>query len=496
VEASALSAPAGLHRTSVSSRLLVLRSDEQLVALFRQGNDDAFGVIHDRYRQRLFAYARQMLGGSRSDAEDVLQDVFLRAYRALRADDRPISLRAWLYRVAHNRCVDHLRRPTPAAADVFDVSRSPLHDPLAEAEQREELARLVRDVRRLPEQQRSALLMREMDGMSYAELADALDTTVPAIKSLLVRARIGLVEAIEARDADCADIRHDLAASFDRGVRATGKARRHVRECSACATYRAQLREVRHGFAALSPSPAPAGIFAKLLGFGGAGSGAAAGSSGAVMGGGAAAVSATKVAAVVCCAAALTGGAANRVKEFVAPTHHRAAVHHRHAAPAAPAAAHRIAPSGRPALTPAARQGLLVATGHARLRHHLSASGMPEDLAPIRPDERRLAAEQKASTGGQAGPDEDTSPTDSTPTSSSDTTTSGPLTSLLDPTGASGSPSGSSGTGSSGSSSSGSSTDSSSSSGSSASASSASTDSGSGSSTPSGSDQDSPPPSG
>ena len=61
-----------------------------------------------------FAYTRQMLGGSRSDAEDVLQDVFLRAYGALRNDDRPVTLRAWLYRVAHNRCIDHLRRPRPA----------------------------------------------------------------------------------------------------------------------------------------------------------------------------------------------------------------------------------------------------------------------------------------------------------------------------------------------------------------------------------------------
>ena len=67
------------------------------------------------------------------------------------------------------------------------------------------------DVGRLPEHQRSALLMREIDGMSYADLAGALDVTVPAVKSLLVRARIGLVEAAEARDADCAEIRHDLA---------------------------------------------------------------------------------------------------------------------------------------------------------------------------------------------------------------------------------------------------------------------------------------------
>ena len=141
----------------------------------------------------------------------MLQDVFVRAYGALRADDRAINLRAWLYRVAHNRCIDHLRRPVPPAADIFEMSRKPLHDPIEEAQRREDLAQLVADVGRLPEQQRSALLMREIDGMSYADLAGALDVTVPAVKSLLVRARIGLVEAAEARDADCAEIRVDLA---------------------------------------------------------------------------------------------------------------------------------------------------------------------------------------------------------------------------------------------------------------------------------------------
>src|SRR3954447_23513552 len=135
MEASALHAPSGLGRITAHGPLLRLRSDDQLVALFRMGYDDAFRVIHDRYRQRLFAYTRQMLAGSRSDAEDALQDVFLRAYGALRQDDRPVTLRAWLYRVAHNRCVDQLRRPLPAAVDLFDLMRGPsLHDPLEETE--------------------------------------------------------------------------------------------------------------------------------------------------------------------------------------------------------------------------------------------------------------------------------------------------------------------------------------------------------------------------
>ena len=288
--------------------LLRLRSDEQLVAAFRAGSDEAFNVIHDRYRQRLFAYTRQMLGGSRSDAEDALQDVFLRAYNALRVDGRPLALKAWLYRVAHNRCVDHLRRPVPAPADIFDAGRSPMPDPLAEAERRDDLRRLVADVRRLPEQQRSALLMRELEGLSYAELADALDVTVPAVKSLLVRARMGLVEAAEARDTACSEIRTDLTLSFGRGVRASAKARRHMRECSGCQEYRSNLRGVRTQLGALTPvGHTPLGFLAKVIGLGG---GSAATGGGVVaVGGGAAVTTTAKVAAIVCCAAITAGGA-------------------------------------------------------------------------------------------------------------------------------------------------------------------------------------------
>ena len=316
MEASALHAPS-VTRVPLGAPLLRLRSDEQLLALFRAGNDDAFGVIHDRYRQRLFAYARQMLSpGSRQDAEDVMQDVFVRAYGALRADEREVNIRAWLYRVAHNRCIDHLRRPTPPAAEIFEMSRKPLHDPIEEAQRREDLTRLVEDVGRLPEQQRSALLMREIDGMSYADLADALDVTVPAVKSLLVRARVGLVEAAEARDADCCEIRDDLMASYDKGVKASGRARKHMRSCAGCRDYRTALRGMRRSFAALTP--VGAGLFGSIaasvgLGGGGAAAGGAAagggGAAAAAAGGTLATATACKVAAVVCTAALTAGGA-------------------------------------------------------------------------------------------------------------------------------------------------------------------------------------------
>jgi RNA polymerase sigma factor (sigma-70 family) len=332
VEASALQAPVGFARLSLSAPLLRLRSDEQLVALFRAGNEEAFRVIHDRYGPRLFAYARQMLAGSRQDAEDAIQDVFVRAYSSLRANDRPIALRAWLYRVAHNRCIDHLRRPVPPSADVFDVSRAPIADPLAEAERREDLKRLVEDVRRLPTQQRSVLLMRELEGLPYSELAEAMDVSVAAVKSLLVRARMGLVESAEARDTECSEIRHDLSIAHGRGVRANGRARRHLRDCEGCREYRSELRRVQKSFAALTPVAGPLGLLAKL-GLGGGGGGATAGG-GAVVGGGAAAtggltaggsiagaagaaLTATKVAVVVS-AVVVAGGSAVKVEQKVA----------------------------------------------------------------------------------------------------------------------------------------------------------------------------------
>jgi RNA polymerase sigma factor (sigma-70 family) len=353
VEASAVHHPAALGRLPITAPLLRLRSDEQLVAHFRAGNDDAFGVLHDRYRQRLFAYVRQMLSSApRQDAEDVLQDVFVRAYGALRADRREMNVRAWLYRVAHNRCIDQMRRPAPPPAELFEVSRKPLHDPVEEAQRREDLARLVQDIARLPEQQRSALLMREIDGMSYAHLAAALDVTVPAVKSLLVRARVGLVEAAEARDADCVEIREELVSAYDRGVKAPGRARKHMRNCAPCSEYRTALRGVQRSFAALSPiALGPAALTAKLLGLGGASGGAAAGGTaaaggsaagGALAGGGIATATACKVAAVVC-TAAITAGGAVEAQHIV--RQHQQPPPARIAAPAAAPAVTRAAPA-------------------------------------------------------------------------------------------------------------------------------------------------------
>ena len=319
------------HERAAQSRLLRLGTDDQLVALFRSGYDEAFETIHDRYHAPLFGYARQLLRHSNADAEDAVQEVFWRASRSLRKDDREIVLRPWLYRVAHNYCFDQLRRPELQLCDLQDICRSPHRDPALEAEQRESFRRLVTDLERLPDQQRSALLMH-IDGLRYVEIADALGISAFAVKSGVNRARGNLRAANEAREAACADIRADLDRAHARKVRMSGRSRRHLSDCTACTTYKADLRRADQTMNSLAP--ADPGMFAgltKLLGIGG----------GAAAGGGSVAATtisvsapiAAKMTAIVCCAV-LVGSGANGLRENAAQPP-RAAVHgQEHAGPA------------------------------------------------------------------------------------------------------------------------------------------------------------------
>jgi RNA polymerase sigma-70 factor, ECF subfamily len=174
-----------------------LAPDEQLVDLVRAGDDRAFVAIHERYESRLLAYARQLLGGAHHDAEEVVQDAFVRALNALRADDREMALKAWLYTIVRNRTLDVLRRPVrttdiePHAAVLRDGSGDP-HERFARAE---ELDALVAGLKRLPERQRTALVMHEMGGASHRAIARRLDVTTGGSKALVSRARAGLAQA-------------------------------------------------------------------------------------------------------------------------------------------------------------------------------------------------------------------------------------------------------------------------------------------------------------
>src|SRR3954464_7579435 len=98
------------------SRLLNLETDDRLVALTRQGHEAAFEVLVERYEKRLLVFCRNMLRSS-EDARDMVQDVFANAHRAMLPAARPTHVKAWLYRIARNRCLNYLRRPQPEGVD-------------------------------------------------------------------------------------------------------------------------------------------------------------------------------------------------------------------------------------------------------------------------------------------------------------------------------------------------------------------------------------------
>ena len=211
------------------SPLLRFQDDEQLVALTRKGHQHAFDALVERYQSRLLGFCRQMLG-STEDAEDVLQEVFVAAYNAMVADERPIAVRPWLYRIARNRCLNHLRKPTADGQDTMDTHPHMNGvTTLERVQNREEFRNLLSDVGKLPETQRSALLLREIDAMSYEEIAQAMDTTVPGVKSLLVRARIALAESSQARQLTCDDVRLELAEAAEGIAKVSGPVRRHMK---------------------------------------------------------------------------------------------------------------------------------------------------------------------------------------------------------------------------------------------------------------------------
>ncbi|HEY5941882.1 MAG TPA: sigma-70 family RNA polymerase sigma factor [Solirubrobacterales bacterium] len=310
MEASALSHASRSGLLARRSPLLKLQGDEKLIAMARAGNPGAFEAIVDRYQGRLLGFCRQMLN-STEDAEDVLQEVFVNAYRAMLADEREINLRPWLYRIARNRCLNHLRKPKAEAQETMDMV--PEVDAASTAERvhnREEFRQILSDVNKLPETQRAALLLREMDALSYEEIAAAMDTTVPSVKSLLVRARISLTEGSQARQLTCGEVRLELAEAAEGLRKASAPVRRHVRECDECADFRSQIRTTDKALAALSPiGPLLAlkGFILGKLGFGGsAGAGAASGA-GATSGAGAAGAGAI---GSVGAAAAIGGGSA------------------------------------------------------------------------------------------------------------------------------------------------------------------------------------------
>ncbi|HZH24708.1 MAG TPA: RNA polymerase sigma factor [Solirubrobacteraceae bacterium] len=312
---------AGVAGTHARSPLLRLQSDERLIALIRRGNHHAFEALVARYQSRLLAFCRHMLS-SREDAEDVLQEVFAAAFNAILADRREINVRPWLYRIARNRSLNHMRKTQAVGVDSMDVHLSEHGLTTADkVHKREEFRQLMSDVGELPETQRTALLLREIDALSYEQIAEAMETTIPSVKSLLVRARVSLAEAAEARLLSCDEVREELGEVAEGLRRTTAPARRHLRSCERCQLFRKQLRHTNRALAAIFPV-GPLLLLKKALlahagtaAAGGGGAAAASGGAAAAGAGGAgllqagAGALASKAAAGLTAAAIVTAGA-------------------------------------------------------------------------------------------------------------------------------------------------------------------------------------------
>ena len=307
------------------SPFLKLQSDEKLVQLTRRGNQAAYEALVARYDARLLGFTRHMLG-SREDAEDVVQETFAAAFNAMVADDRPINVKPWLYRIARNRSLNHLRRNTAIAVDSFDHHVAEHGQTTADkVHKREDFRQLMADVQDLPETQRTALLLREIDALSYDQIAESMETTVPSVKSLLVRARVGLAEAAEARKLSCEEVREELGEVAEGLKRMSPPVRRHLRECDRCSAFRQSIKDTNKALALMLPigplllikklflaqlgtTASAGGTAAATTAATTAAGGAAAASTGGAISAGAAAV-ATKAAATLAAAAIVTAGA-------------------------------------------------------------------------------------------------------------------------------------------------------------------------------------------
>jgi len=277
---SEAAAPAGFSR---------LLSDERLTRRAVGGDERAFAAIFRRYHQSLYRFCLAILGNP-EDAQDALQNTMIKVLRALPGEERQIELKPWLYRIAHNEAIDLLRRRRETTQlDVEQVA--PGYGLSEDVATRERLRRLLADLRELPERQREVLVMREMSGLDFDEIAVALETTAAVSRQTLYEARQSLRQMEEGREMDCDAVTRALSDGDGRVTRRRD-VRAHLRACAACRAFGDDVKRREQDFAALAPLPAvaAAGMLQGLLG---GGSQATGGGLAAALGGGAAKTIAT-----------------------------------------------------------------------------------------------------------------------------------------------------------------------------------------------------------
>ena len=279
----------------------------------KRGDRGAFEEIFRRHHQELYRYCLAIVG-DRHDAEDALQATMAAALRSLPGEERDIDIRPWLFRVAHNESISMLRRRRATAEAGEELVDGVGASQEAELATRERLRSLVADLGELPDRQRSAIVMRELTGLSYGEIGTALTCSEGAARQAVYEARTALREREEGRDMECEHVRRAISDRDGRRLRGR-KIKAHLAGCDGCAGFAASIAQRRSDLRALFPPLPAAAAGAMLSGLVGGGSGAAAGGgaagAGAAAAGGGLAVSAAVKGGSLAAAIAIAAGAAD-----------------------------------------------------------------------------------------------------------------------------------------------------------------------------------------
>ncbi len=224
------------------------------------GGEAAFAELYHRHHQELYRYCLSILRHEQ-DAQDALQNTMVKAHGALATEERDFELRPWLFRVAHNECINLVRKRRETTELVEELP-APATTEERHAE-REALRQLEVDLSGLPERQRSALVLRELSGLSHDEIAEVLGVSSAVVKSTIFEARSALLQYREGRDMSCSTVRAALSDGDKRVLRGR-RQRAHLSDCAGCRAFRAGLLARPGQLAALAP-PLPAAAAAAML---------------------------------------------------------------------------------------------------------------------------------------------------------------------------------------------------------------------------------------
>lgn len=259
-----------------------MSSDDRLARHAAQGDERAFAEIYRRYSQDLYRFCLAMVGNPQ-DAQDTLQNTMVKVLRGLRGERREIKLKPWLYRIARNESVETLRKRResaelePRLAGPGGVSET--------AEARERLRTLLADLNELPERQRAALIMRELAGLDFDQIASAFGSSAAVARQTLYEARLSLRQLEAGREMRCEEVMRELSDADGRVTRRR-EIRAHLRSCADCRVFREEISRRHEDLASLAPlgPAAAAGLLHGVLDTGASAAAGAASGSGALGG--------------------------------------------------------------------------------------------------------------------------------------------------------------------------------------------------------------------